>query len=154
MWAEVADLYDAERLTKVLPKMASSANTSELRQAFEQHLSQTEGHVRRLEQIFSSHNHKRDGATCEAMRGLIQEGDEMASAKGDHDVRDAALIAAAPRRRALRNLGLWSARVFAHRLGYDESARLLQETLDEGKEADQKLNVIAERSLNVRAERA
>ena len=153
-WAEIADLYDAEqRLTKALPKMAASAHSPELRKAFEQHLSETEGQVRRLEQIFSSLDHKRDGATCEAMKGLIQEGDQMATAKGNPDVRDAALIAAAQRVEHYEISGYGSARVFAHRLGYNDAARLLQQTLDEEKHTDQKLNMLAEQSINVRAER-
>jgi ferritin-like metal-binding protein YciE len=154
-WAEIADLYDAEkRLTKALPKMAASAHAPELRQAFENHLTETEGQVRRLEQIFSGLDHKRDGKTCEAMKGLIEEGDEMASAKGDPDVRDAALIAAAQRVEHYEISGYGSARVFAHRLGFNDAARLLQETLEEEKRTDQKLNIIAEQRINVRAERA
>ena len=154
-WAEIEDLYDAEkRLTKALPKMAVSANSSELRRAFEEHRAQTEGHVRRLEQIFTGLNHDIDGTTCEAMKGLIEEGDQMASAKGNPDVRDAALIAAAQRVEHYEISGYGSARVFALRLGYDDAARLLQETLDEEKQTDQRLNVLAERSINVRAQRA
>lgn len=154
-WAEIADLYDAEkRLTKALPKMAESAQAPELRRAFEQHLAETEGQVARLERIFTSLGREPNGSTCQAMKGLIEEGDEMATAKGNPDVRDAALIAAAQRVEHYEMSGYGSARVFARRLGYDDAARLLQETLDEEKQADRKLNLLAEQQINVRAERA
>jgi len=154
-WAEIGDLYDAEkRLTKALPNMAKAAHSPELRQAFQQHLTETEGQVRRLEQIFSSLGHEPNGTTCKAMKGLIEEGHEMIKAKGDPDVRDAALIAAAQRVEHYEMSGYGSARVFAHRLGHDAAARLLQETLNEEKAADQKLNVLAEQSINPRAQRA
>jgi ferritin-like metal-binding protein YciE len=154
-WAEIGDLYDAEkRLTKALPKMAQSANAPELRNAFQTHLTETEGQLRRLEQIFGSLKRERHGATCEAMKGLIEEGDKMASAKGDPNVRDAALIAAAQRVEHYEISGYGSARVFAQRLGYEEAVRLLQETLDEEKHADQTLNALAEERINVRAQRA
>jgi ferritin-like metal-binding protein YciE len=154
-WAEIGDLYDAEqRLTKALPNMAKAAHSPELRQAFQSHLSETENQVRRLEQIFNSLGHDRNGTTCKAMKGLIEEGDQMIGAKGDPDVRDAALIAAAQRVEHYEISGYGSARVFAHRLGYNDAARLLQETLDEEKQADHKLNMLAEQSVNVRAQRA
>src|ERR1700761_7564514 len=90
---QIEDLYDAERrLTKALPKMAEAANSSQLKQAFQSHLTETEGHVSRLEQIFREINVEPKRETCEAMKGLIAEGEEMIKATGDPDVKDAALI--------------------------------------------------------------
>src|SRR5437016_8797605 len=75
---QIQDLYDAEeRLVKALPKMAEACTTSELRNAFEEHLQQTRGHVQRLEQVFSEAGKKAGGETCEAMKGLIEEGEEI-----------------------------------------------------------------------------
>src|SRR5581483_5195841 len=93
---QIEDLYDAEhRLTEALPKMADAAHSSQLRKAFQDHLTETEGHVSRLEQIFRQINMDPKRATCRAMKGLISEGEDMIKAKGDADIKDAALIAAA-----------------------------------------------------------
>jgi ferritin-like metal-binding protein YciE len=84
---EIEDLYDAEnRLTKALPKMADAATSSQLKQAIEQHLTETQGHVSRLETIFREMNMEPKRETCEAMKGLISEGEEVVEAKGDPDV--------------------------------------------------------------------
>ena len=150
--AQLEDLYDAEkRLTEALPKMASSACAPQLKSAFQEHLRQTEGHVRRLEQIFHQLGKSPSRETCPAMKGLISEGNEMAHAKGDDDVRDAALIAAAQRVEHYEISGYGTARTFAQRLGHTEAARLLQQTLDEEKETDKRLTQIAESSVNVQA---
>src|SRR5689334_21434614 len=83
---QLEDLYDAEqRLTKALPKMADAAHNSTLKSAFQQHLRQTEGHVSRLEQVFRMLGKKAEAKTCDAMKGLISEGEEAISAKGDPD---------------------------------------------------------------------
>lgn len=149
---QIEDLYDAEqRLTKALPKMAEAANSSQLKQAFQSHLTETEGHVRRLEQIFAELNTSPTRETCEAMKGLIAEGEEMIKAKGDPDVKDAALIAAAQRVEHYEMSGYGTARAFAKRLGLTQAANLLQQTLREEKAADEKLNNIAESSVNIKA---
>lgn len=149
---QIEDLYDAEqRLTKALPKMAEAANSTQLKQAFQSHLTETEGHVSRLEQIFREINHEPKRETCEAMKGLIAEGEEMIKAHGDPDVKDAALIAAAQRVEHYEMSGYGTARAFAQRLGLTQAATLLQQTLNEEKAADEKLNTIAESSVNVRA---
>lgn len=149
---QIEDLYDAEqRLTKALPKMAEAARSSQLKQAFQSHLTETEGHVRRLEQIFREINKDPSRETCEAMKGLISEGEEMIKAHGDADIKDAALIAAAQRVEHYEISGYGTARSFARRLGLTQAANLLQQTLDEEKAADEKLNNIAEASVNVRA---
>ncbi len=92
--------------------------------------------------------------TCEAMKGLIEEGDEMIGAKGNPDVKDAALIAAAQRVEHYEIAGYGSARTFAQRLGRSDAARLLQETLDEEAATDKKLTQIAEQTINPKAQKA
>lgn len=149
---QIEDLYDAEnRLTKALPKMADAANSSQLKQAIQHHLTETQGHVSRLETIFRELNLEPKRETCEAMKGLVAEGEEMIKAKGDPDVKDAALIAAAQRVEHYEISGYGTARAFAKRLGMTQAANLLQQTLSEEEAADRKLNQIAESSVNVQA---
>jgi len=149
---QIEDLYDAEqRLTEALPKMAEAANSRQLKQAFQDHLTETQGHVSRLEQIFREINTDPKRATCQAMKGLVAEGEEMIKAKGDPDIKDAALIAAAQRVEHYEISGYGSARAFARRLGLTQAVSLLQQTLDEEKAADEKLNTIAESSVNAQA---
>ena len=149
---QIEDLYDAEnRLTKALPKMADAAASSSLKQAFQSHLRETEGHVARLETIFREVKVDPKRETCEAMKGLISEGEDMIGATGDSDVKDAALIAAAQRVEHYEISGYGTARTIAQRLGLTDVAALLQQTLEEEKAADQKLTTIAESSVNVRA---
>lgn len=149
---QIEDLYDAEnRLTKALPKMAEAAHSPQLRQAFQTHLSETQGHVSRLETIFREIKVEPKRETCEAMKGLIAEGEEMINAKGDSDVKDAALIAAAQRVEHYEMSGYGTARTFAQRLGLTQAANLLQQTLNEEVGADRKLNQIAESSVNQQA---
>lgn len=151
---QLRDLYDAEtRLTDALPKMAEAAHSPQLRSAFNDHHRETQGHVRRLEQIFSQLGDEPKRETCEAMKGLIAEGEEMVNAKGDADVKDAALIAAAQRVEHYEIAAYGTARTFAQRLGQNDAARLLQQTLDEEGAADKKLTQIAESSVNVQAQR-
>lgn len=149
---QLQDLYDAEqRLTKALPKMAEAAHNASLKSAFQEHFRQTENHVRRLEQVFSQLGKSPQAKTCDAMKGLIAEGEEAISAKGDPDVKDAALIAAAQRVEHYEIAGYGCVRTFAQRLGHPQAARLLQETLDEEAATDKKLTGLAERSINPRA---
>jgi ferritin-like metal-binding protein YciE len=149
---QIEDLYDAEnRLTKALPKMAEAASSSQLKQAFQSHLTETQGHVSRLEQIFREVNVDPKRETCEAMKGLIAEGEEMIKAHGDPDIKDAALIAAAQRVEHYEISGYGTARAFARRLGLNQAVTLLEQTLNEEKAADEKLNRIAESSVNLKA---
>ncbi|HZS54542.1 MAG TPA: ferritin-like domain-containing protein [Bryobacteraceae bacterium] len=149
---QIEDLYDAEqRLTKALPKMAEAATSPQLKQAFQAHLTETEGHVSRLERIFREINVEPKRETCEAMKGLIAEGEEMIKAHGDADIKDAALIAAAQRVEHYEMSGYGTARSFAQRLGLTQAATLLQQTLNEEKAADEKLTRIAESSVNQKA---
>ncbi len=149
---QLEDLYDAEhRIIRALPKMSEAASARELKQAFDQHLAQTRGHVDRLDTIFRELNKTPERETCEAMKGLLREGEEMIDAKGDPNVRDAALIAAAQRVEHYEISGYGTARSLAQHLGHTQAARLLQETLDEEKSADTKLTDVAENVVNVHA---
>ncbi len=149
---QLQDLYDAEqRLTKALPKMADAAHNKELKSAFQNHLRETEQHVSRLEKVFSIMGVTAQRETCEAMKGLIAEGDEAVSAGGDPEVRDAALIAAAQRVEHYEIAGYGTVRTLAQQVGQNEAARILQETLDEEGACDKKLTQIAESRVNTKA---
>tara|TARA_E500000305_G_scaffold49841_1_gene38975 strand:- start:35379 stop:36107 length:729 start_codon:yes stop_codon:yes gene_type:complete len=152
---QIQDLYDAEnRLVDALPKMAEAASCQELKSAFQTHLGETKEHVKRLESVFKGMGVEPKRESCEAMKGLISEGEEMVKAKGDSNVKDAALIAAAQRVEHYEMAGYGSARNFAQRLGKTNLAEILQETLDEEGNADKILTQIAEESTNKAAARA
>jgi ferritin-like metal-binding protein YciE len=147
---ELRDLYSAEnQLVKALPKMAEAASDSELKDAFTNHLEQTENHVARLEQIFEALGEKPEGETCQAMEGLIKEGSLMIKADGDSIVKDSGLIGAAQRVEHYEMAGYGTAHSLAQRLGETEAAALLQETLDEESEADSLLTEIADSQVPV-----
>jgi ferritin-like metal-binding protein YciE len=149
---ELRDLYDAEnQLLKALPKMAEAASTPALKTAFTQHWEQTKGHVGRLDRAFRELDAKPSGETCEAMKGLVKEGEQFIQAKGEPVVRDAGLIGAAQRVEHYEMAGYGTARTLAKRLGYQEIATILQQTLEEEGEADKKLTAVAESEINVRA---
>lgn len=151
---QLEDLYDAEnRLTAALPKMADAATSTELKEAFSSHLRETEMQVQRLEQIFQQIGKDPERKTCQAMKGLIAEGEEMIKANADPEIKDAALIAAAQRVEHYEMAGYGAARQFAERLGNSEAARLLQTTLNEEANADKKLTMIAESGVNQAASR-
>lgn len=146
---QIQDLYDAERqLTEALPVMEQNASSPQLKSAFRAHLAETKNHVNRLEQVLKMMGRQYDGVTCAAMKGLIKEGEQITSAKGDPAIKDAGLIAAAQRVEHYEISGYGTARTFAQRIGREDAARLLQQTLDEEKMADQKLTGIAEESVN------
>ncbi len=152
---QLQDLYDAEnQILKALPKMAEKAVSPELRQGFEQHLSQTKGHVERLEQVFNTLNEKPSGHTCKAMQGIIKEGDELMKERADASVMDAGLIASAQRVEHYEMAGYGCVRTWANLLGMADVAQLLQRTLDEEGATDQKLTTLAERIINVQAAEA
>jgi ferritin-like metal-binding protein YciE len=148
-------LYNAEnQLLKALPKMAKKASAPELKKAFQDHLTQTEGHVTRLEKIFKKLGEKPTGKTCKAMKGLVEEGKEVIEEDGDGSVLDAALIGAAQRVEHYEMAGYGVVRTFASLLGEDEAQDLLQRTLNEEGEADKKLTALAETVINVEASEA
>ncbi|MBW3540742.1 MAG: ferritin-like domain-containing protein [Planctomycetes bacterium] len=150
---QLQDLYDAEqRLCEALPKMAEAAHAPDLAESFRHHLQETERQVQRLERIFEIVGQKPKRKTCEGMKGLIAEGEEVISATGSEEVKDAALIAAAQRVEHYEIGGYGTLRTFARRLGYEEAAELLQDTLDEESAADKKLTDIAESHVNLEAQ--
>ena len=151
---ELRDLYNAEsQLLKALPKMAKAASSEELKEAFEQHLEQTKGHVKRLEQVFEELDEKPKGKTCRAMKWLIEEGSEMLEEDGETSVRDAGIIVAAQKVEHYEIAGYGSVRTFAHLLGQNKAAELLQATLDEESETNEVLNRLAESVINPEAVR-
>ena len=148
---ELKDIYNAEnQLVKALPKMAKAANSEELRTGFEEHLEQTRGHVQRLEQIFKELGEKPTGKKCKGMEGLVAEGQEMMSEDFEDDVMDAALISAAQRVEHYEIAAYGTVRTYAELLGEDTAVQLLEQTLEEEKETDQKLTDMAS-EINVRA---
>jgi ferritin-like metal-binding protein YciE len=150
---EIKDLYSAEtQLTAALPKMAEKAENPQLRKAFETHLQETEQQRQRLEQIGQICGFDVKGEKCVAMEGLIKEGKQMLEMKGDGSVRDAGLIAAAQRVEHYEMAGYGTARTYAQQLGLNEAADLLEQTLNEEKQTDQKLNDIAINRVNKKAE--
>jgi ferritin-like metal-binding protein YciE len=149
---ELRDLYNAEnQLVKVLPKMAKNASAPELKQAFEDHLEETKGHIERLEEIFDKLDQKPTGKTCQGMKGLIEEGSEILEHEGPGSVLDAGIIAAAQKVEHYEIAGYGTARAFADMLGEEDAAELLQQTLDEESEADKRLTELAEEIVNVEA---
>jgi ferritin-like metal-binding protein YciE len=149
---ELRDLYNAEnQLVKALPKMAKAASSKDLKAAFEKHLEQTKGHVERLEQVFEELGEKPKGKTCRAMKGLIEEGSEILKEDGEDSVIDAGIIVAAQKVEHYEIAGYGSVRTFAHLLGQNKAAELLQTTLDEEAETNQLLNRLAEGIVNPEA---
>jgi ferritin-like metal-binding protein YciE len=150
--SELKDVYSAEtQILKALPKMAKAATSPELREAFENHLEQTKGHVERLDRIFEAIGTSPKGKKCKAMEGLLAEGKEILEADADPSVRDAGMIAGAQRVEHYEIAAYGCARTYARLLGDDESATLLGETLREEEETDETLTHIAESTVNVGA---
>jgi len=148
---ELRDIYNAEnQLVKALPKMAKAATSEELRSGFEEHWEQTKGHVQRLEQIFRALGEKPSGKKCKGIEGLIGEGKEMMEEDLDGEALDAGLISAAQRVEHYEIAAYGCVRTYGNILGEKEAVSLLEETLEEEKETDQKLTELAER-INVEA---
>jgi ferritin-like metal-binding protein YciE len=140
---ELKDLYNAEnQLLKALPKMAKAATSEDLSAGFEEHLEQTKGHVQRLEAIFKQLGESPKGKKCKGMEGLIEEGSE-AIEEYDGQLLDAALIGAAQRVEHYEMAGYGTVIAFAEELGETEHVELLNETLEEEKQTDEKLTDLA-----------
>jgi ferritin-like metal-binding protein YciE len=149
MQDELKDIYDAEKqLTKALPKLAKKATAEELREGFEEHLRQTEQHIERLEQVFEQLGMPARGKTCRGMKNLIAEGDEMIREAEDDATRDALMIAAAQKVEHYEIAAYGTLRTWATLLGKNDVASMLEDTLEEEKETDQKLTEIAESFVN------
>lgn len=149
---ELRDTYDAEKqLTKALPKMVKAASSPDLREAFETHLEETRQQVQRLEQVFASIEEKARGKHCEGMAGIIQEAQSMMQEEFDEATADAVMIASAQRVEHYEIAAYGTLVAWARVMGHEEAADLLQETLDEEKAADEKLNMLAEGGINEQA---
>ena len=143
---ELGDIYDAEKqLLKALPKMAQAAQHEDLRHSFEEHLEQTEGQVERLEQLFEVIGEEPKSKGCKAMEGLLKEADELI--KEHHG--DAALICAAQKVEHYEIASYGSLQSWARLMGEEEAGDLLEETLDEERDTDERLTEVAENVINV-----
>lgn len=146
------DIYYAEkRIQKALPTMMEKASSSTLRQAFQTHLGETEGHVKRLEQVFQMHGVAPKTVTCPAIDGIIEEAEDVAGEVADPEVLDAALAAAAQAVEHYEITRYGTLIAWAKQLGRNDCAAVLQKTLDKEKAADAKLTGLAEARLNMRA---
>lgn len=150
---ELKDVYDAEnQIVKALPKLAKATSTPELRKAFEDHLEQTKGHVRRLEQIFEGLGEQAKAKKCDGLRGILSEGEDVISDGQEGPVRDAGLIAGAQRVEHYEIAAYGTVKNWAQQMNRTEDVRLLQQTLDEEKGADVRLTGLAEGGINAGAE--
>jgi ferritin-like metal-binding protein YciE len=149
---QLQDIYYAEKqLVKALPKMADKATDPQLKQGFMSHLKETEGHVKRLEDVFRMHNAQIKAVDCPAIDGIIEEANDTAGEVDDKSVLDAALINAAQAAEHYEITRYGSLIAWAKQLGRSDCAAVLQKTLDEEKAADQKLTNIAQSKVNMRA---
>lgn len=146
------DLYYVEKkLVKTLPKMAQKASSEDLKEAIESHLSETETHVRRLEQVFELLDQKASAKTCEALEGLIREAEEVMGEIADEQTLDAAIISSAQTVEHYEIARYGTLACWAAEIGNNEVAELLEQTLEEERAADEKLSEIAEDAVNQRA---
>jgi ferritin-like metal-binding protein YciE len=146
------DIYYAEQqIVKALPKMIEKASNPTLKQGFETHLRETEGHVKRVEQVFEMHGVERKGVNCPAIDGIIEEANEVAGEVDDKQVLDAALIAAAQAVEHYEIARYGTLVEWARRLGRPDCAEVLEKTLAEEKATDKKLTEIAESRVNLQA---
>jgi len=149
---QLQDIYYAEnQLVKALPKMAEKASDPQLKQGFLTHLDETRTHVKRLEQVFQMHGAEVKAVDCPAIDGIIEEADEVTGEVADKAVLDAALINAAQAAEHYEITRYGSLVAWAKQLGRKDCASVLQKTLDEEKETDRKLTMIAETKVNLRA---
>lgn len=149
---ELKDIYDAEKqLTKALPKLAKKASNHQLRQAIEQHLQETAGHVERVEQAFAVLGIAAKSKRCEGMKHLLDEGRDMIGDADEDAVRDAVMIAAAQKVEHYEIASYGTLRTWANLLGKKEAAAIFEEILEEEKAADATLTEIAERTVNAEA---
>ncbi len=149
---QLKDIYSAEtQLVDALPKMIKETNNDKLKEAFSNHLEETKNHVNRLEEIGEKMNLKMKGETCKAMKGLIEEAQSFISEDAEEHVRDAGLIADAQRVEHYEISAYGTVVEYAKALGKTEVANMLEKTLKEEKNTDQKLNKLAKDSINVKA---
>jgi ferritin-like metal-binding protein YciE len=146
------DIYYAEKqITKALPKMIEKAGSPELKRAFQTHLTETEGQIKRLEEVFRLHGHEPKGVTCEAIDGIIAEAESVMGNVADRDVLDAAMIAAAQAVEHYEITRYGTLAEWAQQLGRSDCAKLLHQNLEEERRTDEKLTQLAETRVNRKA---
>ena len=149
---QLKDIYYAEhQILKALPKMVDKATDPELKRSFQEHISQTQGQVKRLEQVFKMHGVEASAVTCPAIDGILEEADDVAGEVSDKKVLDAALIAAAQAVEHYEITRYGTLVAWAKQLGRDDCASILQQTLEEERTTDHKLSELAESTINRRA---
>jgi ferritin-like metal-binding protein YciE len=152
---ELRNLYNSEQqIMKALPEMAQAASSPELRGALQKHVEESRTQARRLEQIFQKLGQPSKGQKCKGIEGIIEEGKDLRDEDAPPAVSDAALIACAQRVEHYEMAGYGTARSFARRLGFEDHARLLQETLNEESETDKMLTSLADSYINEEAKSA
>jgi ferritin-like metal-binding protein YciE len=150
---ELADVYSAEQqLTKALPKLAKAAESEELREALEQHLEETEEHLSRLEQVAESLDESLKKKVCKAMKGLIEEGEDIVKEQKNSSALDAGIIAACQKVEHYELASYGTLCAWAEQMGHDEALKLLRQTEEEESAADEKLTEVAENIANERAQ--
>jgi len=151
---QLRDLYDGEQqITEALPKLIEKASNPQLKSALQEHLQITEQQISRLDEIFEQLDEDAEGESCKGMKGVIKEGDDLVSKADDPGVRDASIITSAQRVEHYEIAGYGTVKTYARQLNRPELARILEQILEEEKEADQKLTQIAE-SVNIDAKAA
>ncbi|MCA3628640.1 MAG: ferritin-like domain-containing protein [Methylobacterium sp.] len=146
------DIYYAERqILKALPKMAKAASSSELRQAFDQHRTETEGQIERLAQVFEMLGKPARGVKCEAIEGILEEGQSIMEEVEDPEVRDAAMLASAQAVEHYEITRYGTLISWAKQIGHEDAVALLEQTLEEEKSTDQLLSELAEETINQKA---
>ncbi|PRY12019.1 ferritin-like metal-binding protein YciE [Pontibacter ummariensis] len=151
---ELKDIYSAEQqITKALPKMIDACSSEKLKGAFQDHLQVTQKQIERLDMVFEKLGEKSSGEKCKAMEGIIRECESMMNERADASVMDAALIACAQRVEHYEIAAYGTVCTYAKELGMKDVLDQLLRTLDEEKATDQRLTIIAEEAVNMRAER-
>jgi ferritin-like metal-binding protein YciE len=146
---ELKDIYNAEKqITRALPKMAKTAESPELQQAFTKHLKETEGQIQRLERIFQELGQAVRGKKCKGMEGLLEEGKEKMEEEDVGPLLDAALIASAQKVEHYEIAAYGCLRTYAELLGFSQAQQLLQQTLEEEEATDKKLTELGESGIN------
>jgi len=142
--AELRDLYDAERrILKALPKVIENTASPELQTALSNHLEETKGHVTRLEQVFELHHEEAKAETCDGMKGILAEGEDILDHDENREVRDAGIIGACQKVEHYEIASYGAVRTWAEQMGHTKAMQILQQTLEEEKKADKKLTEIA-----------
>ena len=143
------DLYDAEQqITRALPQISQAVSHQEVRRAFDEHVQQTQGQIRRLEQIFQRMGQTPGGKPCRGVQALIQEAQEKIQRGGDPDTLDAVLIACAQKVEHYEISGYGTARTWALHMNEGDAAELLQQTADEEGQTDKRLTDLAQTRIN------